>query len=126
MPALVFPYLGSIGASYEWSVPRQTRRYDDGSKRSYLKSATLHRTLTLTFSSVSKTKKETIQAFIEARLLDGAEFYVYNPQQTSTVDLSGATTTGRHTADEIIGDTMSWTQSGKCSFSGEVQFFLKD
>ena len=124
MPALVFPSIGSIGSIYQVSVPRLTRRYDDGTKRSYLKSATLHRMLTLSFTNQSKAKRDTIQAFIEARLLDNAQFFIYSPQETGTLDLLGVATLGRHTADEIIGDTFAWTADTKCGFSGQLQFYL--
>jgi hypothetical protein len=122
----VFPTLGHQGNSYETSVKRIRRRYDDGSQRSYTKSTFKHRVLSIKIVRVSQAVRNTIATFVEARLVDNAEFHVYNPQETFVLDLTGAATTGRHTCDEIMGDTVNWTMEGNCRYSTEISFFLKD
>lgn len=121
-----FPSLGHFGNSYEVSVRRIRRRYDDGTQRSYTRSPFKHRVLTLTWNRVSQSVRDTVQNFIEARLVDNAEFTIYNPHETTTLDLTGVATTGRHTCDEIIGDTASWTMDANCRYSATISFFLKD
>lgn len=127
----VFPYLGYWGNTYEDKLPDGKvfrRRYADNTKREYrFPGSSITGILVCNFDDVLQADYAAIRAFVRARLLDGANFFVYNSLETYVLDLTGANATGRHTCDEIIGDTTgAWTQTSNCRFSGTISFYLID
>ncbi len=120
-----FPSMGDFGASHSRGRKRLRRIYDDGATRSYKKSNFNHQNLTLTFEDVSKDEMQSINTFFDARQSDNQDFFVYSPLETSVFDPIGVATLGRHTAI-FLDDEITWNQSGKCRYSTQIQFFLKD
>jgi hypothetical protein len=120
-----FPSMGDFGATHSRGRKRIRRIYDDGTTRSYKKSNFNHQNLTLSFEDVSLSDMGTINTFFDARQADNADFFVYSPLETSVFDPTGAATLGRHTAI-FLDDEITWTQSGKCRYSAQIAFFLKD
>jgi len=122
----VFPVLGHQGNSDRAQYNQILRRYPDNSYRRYKRSNINLREIVLSFRGISKTDKEAIINFFNARMQASTsdfEFFVYNPQETSTLDPTGASATGRHLA--IFGqDDCEFEMTGKCRFSGTILFFL--
>ena len=125
MPA-VFPHFGSLGYSAGHGYRQVMRHYDDGKYRRYRRSAFNHKELTLNFEGVKESVKNDVVNFFNARMAAASndfEFYVYNPEETSTIDLTGTATTGRHLA--IFADEeLQVTRDGKCRWSFTVRMKL--
>ncbi|MCI0488919.1 MAG: hypothetical protein L0229_20195 [Blastocatellia bacterium] len=118
----VFPVMPSFGYSSSVEFRETLRVYDDLNHRSYLKSTAAHTHRALSFEELSKTEKDSIEAFFIARKQASGsdrEFFVYDPDEVDAIDISGVSTTGRHTA--IFTDTgIAFTRSGPCTWSGQV------
>lgn len=118
----IFPYLGSYGGSDETDFEGVIRDYEDGTEREYYKSTFKKRTIELPLNNLSKTKRDAIEAFyIANKKLD---ILIYLWPETSTVDLTGTATTGRHTAR--IRSPLRFTNRGSCSYDTTLTFKLKD
>lgn len=124
MPA-VFPTLGSLGYSAKRGCREILRVYDDGTYRRYLKSSFNHREVNLVLKDVKAATKDAVNAFFDARKLSGSdsEFYLYNPDETTTLDFTGSATTGRHLAI-FLEPEFEITRSGRCRWSGSVRIKL--
>ena len=122
MPA-VFPTLGAFYTA-EHGYQETLSVHNDGTYRRYLQSPFNHKALVLTFKSLKQADRDAIEAFFKARLSGtDFEFYVYNPEETTVVDLSGVSTTGRHNAI-FADDTLEFTRSGKCRWDGSSRILL--
>jgi hypothetical protein len=118
----VFPYLGSWGSTDSTDYRSILREYDDGSEREYRKSSFKFRTITLSLSQLTKTRRDTVESFFNTnRFID---IYVYVWPEASSVDLSGASSTGRHTAR--IRSSLDFTNESSCRYSTKLTFKLKD
>ena len=124
MPS-VFPTQGAYGYTAEHGYREKLTIYNDGMYRRNLRSTFNHRQLVLEFQGIKQADKEAIETFFKARKSSTVDdqFYVYNPEETTVVDLSGASTTGRHTAI-FLDDTLEFTRNGKCRWSGSTRIFL--
>jgi len=122
----IFPVMASQGYSSRTGIKGEVLRvYANLGYRRYRKSNAIHRSRTLVFQNISKTAYESIVNFFVARkqVSGGSgsdhEFIIYDPDQTSVIDLTGAATTGKHTAI-FLDDEINFTRSGRCRWSGEV------
>ena len=124
MPS-VFPTLGSFGYTAEHGYREKLTSYNDGMYRRNLRSTFNHRHLVLEFKGIKQAEKDAIVSFFKARKSSAVDdqFYVYNPEETTVVDLSGASTTGRHTAI-FLDDTLEFSRSGRCRWSGSTRVFF--
>lgn len=124
MPA-VFPTLGSLGYEAKHGYRENLRVYENGGYRRYLKSSFNHKELNLSFKGVSQASKDAIVSFFNARKssVSDSEFFVYNPEETTIVDLSGASGTGRHNAI-FLDSELSMTRDGRCRWSGSTRVLL--
>jgi hypothetical protein len=85
--------------------------------------------LTLTFKRFKQARVDTIEAFFEAHKF--IRFYLYDPSSgVVTVDLSGSSSLGRHTAQFAADDggapELEISNVGRCIFDVEIPFFLVD
>lgn len=117
--------MGSIGYEIKQSYRETLRTYDDGSYRRYLRSGFNHQEINLSFKGISQSVKASIITFFNARKssVSDSEFYLYNPEETTVVDLSGASGTGRHTAI-FLDSELSFTRDGRCRWSGSTRILL--
>lgn len=121
----VFPHIGHIGYPAKDAYRQLVREYDDGGYRRYRRSSFNHREVVLKFTRVSKTMKDDVVAFFRARVSSATdfEFTFYHPEETNTVDPTGASPTGRHTA-RFGDDELEVTRSGRCTWSFDVRVVL--
>jgi hypothetical protein len=127
MPS-VFPVQPSLGYGTGASFEEIQRVYADLSYRRYLKSSAAHKMRALSFDELSQSEYESIEAFFIARKQatgSGAEFYVYDPNQVNSIDLSGSSTTGRHTAI-FLDSEINFTREDQCSYSGRLNVLFLD
>jgi hypothetical protein len=127
VPTGVFPYIGSWGSTKEVRLARTTHVYDDGTYRTYRRSGTVVQQLDLKISAVSKSDRDAIDSFFQARMASttqaGFEFYLYDPDDVSAVDPTGASSTGRHAAI-FVTESLRWTRDGGCRWSTSVPILL--
>ena len=124
MPA-VFPTFGSIGYEAKHGYREILRVYDNGSYRRYIKSSFNHREINVQFKGISQAVKESVVNFFNARKssVSDSEFFFYNPEETSTLDLSGVSGTGRHNAI-FLDEELRLTRDGRCRWSGSTRVLL--
>lgn len=113
---------GSYGGTDSTAYRRMVRTYDDNSYRSYAKSTAKHRTLTVPFKSISKTRRDAIESFFIANW--NLEFYLYCWPETSVVDPTGASTTGRHLARFDSDPELVFTNNASCTYECSLAFIL--
>ena len=123
----VFPTMGCVGYSSSHQYRETLRVYDDGTYRRRLRPTFDHRVIGLEFKGIKQSVKDSIISFFNARKSSSSDdrFFFYNPEETSTVDLTGAATTGRHTAI-FIEETLQFVRDGRLRWSGSARFFLLD
>lgn len=122
----VFPHMGSIGYSAGHGYRQVMRHYDNGAYRRYRRSTFNHKELVLNFEGVKESVKNDVVTFFNARMAAASsdfEFYVYNPEEVSTVDGSGQSATGRHLAI-FADDELQVTRDGKCRWSFTIRMKL--
>lgn len=123
----VFPFLGSYGYSGESKAPGVLRKYPGPNYRFYKRSNTDDDSETLVFKRYNQTKFDAIRTFFKANRF--SQFTVYAPSSgVTTVDLSGASATGRNTAIFAAGDgetpVLRWTSAGRCIYDIEIDFLF--
>lgn len=123
----VFPYFSQIGYESSHGYRENLREYDDGTYRRYLRSVFNHRKLTLKFTSISKTKMETIRDFFNGRKssTSDSEFIIYDRDETDLAgpDLSGMDPVGQHKA-MFLDSEIVFTREGKCRWGTTVRVKL--
>jgi hypothetical protein len=110
-----FPYLGSWGMTDETDYRSILRDYDDGSFREYRKSTFKHRIVTIPFKSLSKTKRDAIEAFYIANRFVDITLYVW-PEATAVG--SGTSHTAR------MRGPLIFTNESSCRYSTQLVFKL--
>lgn len=113
----VFPYLGSFGGTDDTDYRSVLHEYDDLSFREYRKSTAKHRTITIPFTSISKTKRDAIEAFYVANRFLTITLYVW-PEATAV----GAGTS--HNA--VIRGPLTITNQSTCRYDASLTFLLLD
>ena len=96
--------------------------YPDGTYRRYLGAGVAQKQRTLHFEELSQTDYNTIEAFFIAQKMavgTNDQFYVYDPNAVNAPDLSGVSTTGRHTAI-FIDNQIDFTRDAPCEYSGDI------
>src|SRR5689334_14583164 len=116
MPAS-FPYLGSYGGQDETDYRSVLHEYDDGGFREYRKSSFKHRTVTIPFRSISKTKRDILEAFYIANRFLTVTLYLW-PESTAV----GSGTS--HNA--VIRGPLTITNNSSCSYDCDFTFKLLD
>lgn len=129
MPLSVFPVQPSYGYSSGAAFEEIQRVYADLSYRRYLRASAAHKTRGLQFEDLSQSEKDTIEAFFIARKqdtgADNGKFYCYDPDVVNAPDLTGASSTGRHTAI-FMDSEISFTRDDACSYSGSLNVLFLD
>jgi len=110
-----FPYLGSWGMTDETDYRSIRREYDDLSFREYRKSTAKHRTIVIPFKSISKTKRDAIEAFYNTNRFLDITLYVW-PE--ATVVGTGTSHTAR-----ILGPLI-FTNQSNCRYDTSLTFKL--
>lgn len=127
MPA-VFPVMPTYGYGAGVSFDEIQRVYADLSYRRYLRASAAHKTRALSFEDLSQAEYDSIEAFFIARKQAAAAdypFYVYDPNVVNSIDLTGVSATGRHTA--IFTDSeISFTREDACTYSGSLNVLFLD
>lgn len=124
----VFPVMPCYGYGSGVSFDEIQRVYPDLSYRRYLKSTSPHKTRALKFDDLSQSEKDVIEAFFIARkqaVAPNDQFYVYDPDQVSSIDLTGTSTTGRHTAI-FLDSECNFTRDDACTYSGSLNVLFLD
>ena len=127
MPS-VFPVMPSYGYGAGVSFEEILRVYADLSYRRYLRANAAHKTRALKFDELSQSEYDSIEAFFVARkqaAAPGDQFYVYDPNVVNSIDGTGASTTGRHTAI-FLDSEISFTRDDACSYSGSLNVLFLD
>lgn len=118
----VYPELAMIGYGTEVAYEEIMRVYPNLGYRRYKRDPAAHEMRRLVYKDISQARFDAIKAFFKARKAatgSDHEFTIYDADVATSVDLTGASSTGRHTA--IFTDSqLSFTRSGKCRYSGEV------
>lgn len=124
MPS-VYPVMTSIGYQAGDEYTALLRRYADGSYRRWMNGTFDWAMRTLQHKDIKQANRDLIRAFFKARWSSSNdfEFYLYDPEEVSAIDLTGVITTGRHTAI-FIEPKLEFTRSGKCRWSCEVPIAL--
>lgn len=112
-----FPYLGSYGGSDETDYRSILHDYDDGGFREYRKSTFKHRTITIPFTSISKTKRDALEVFYNTNRFLTVTLYFW-PE--ATVVGSGTSHNAR-----IVG-ALTFTNESTCRYSTSFTFKLLD
>lgn len=127
MPTGVFPTLGYFGGTKEEGASRFTRVYADGTYRTNLRSATVVDAIEIKISGAPKTERDAVQTFFVARVtavtIAGFEFYVYDGDLVDTVDLMGASATGRRVGI-FLDERLKWSRDGTCRWSSTARIQL--
>jgi hypothetical protein len=82
----------------------------------------------LRFEELSQTDCDAIDAFFRTRKSasgNGDQFFIYDPNAVSSIDLSGASATGRHTAI-FLDSRIGFVRDGPNSYSGELSVLFLD
>src|SRR5690349_262121 len=112
----VFPYLGDWGYDFGGKVGEIIDEYDDGTNYRHRWSSFVTKDITLKFEKLTKTERDTIEAFWIARksgALNDHSFILYNPEEVSTVDPAGISATGKHTG-YFPDPGYRFTREGRC------------
>lgn len=112
-----FPVLGSYGGSDTTDYPSILREYDDLSFREYRKSAAKHRVVTVPCKSISKTRRDLLEAFYNTNRFLNVTVYLW-PEAT-------AVGTGTSHTARIVGPLVI-TNESTCRYSTEFTFRLLD
>lgn len=127
MPA-VFPVQARIGYGGAVEYREHQRVYDDLSYRVNRRSTAAHEKRSLSLTNISQAQFDAVKAFFKARKSAAASdyaFYVYDPDAVSSIDLTGSSATGRHTA--IFTDPeMQYTRVGRCRYSLTLNVLFLD
>jgi hypothetical protein len=125
----VFPVQPSYGSASITGFAENLSINDDLSYRAYMRSNAVHEGRNLTFDELSKAEYDSIKDFFIARKqafgTADYQFYVYDPDEVNEPDLTGASTTGRHTAIFMVSE-ISFTRDGPCSYSGSLSVLFLD
>jgi hypothetical protein len=128
MPTSVLPIQPSLGYGIGVSFDEVQRIYPDLSYRRYLKSSAVHKTRSLNFDELTQTEYDSIEAFFIARkqaTSPGDQFFVYDPNVVNSVDPTGGSSTGRHTAI-FLDSGINFTREDQCSYSGTLNVLFLD
>jgi hypothetical protein len=129
MSLSVFPVQPSYGYTSGVAFEEILRVYADLNYRHYLRSSAAHKTRQLQFEDLSQSEKESIETFFIARKQEtganSGQFYCYDPDSVNSIDLTGASSTGRHTAI-FMESEISFTRDDACSWSGNVAVLFLD
>jgi hypothetical protein len=124
----VFPVMATWGYASEVSFDEIQRVYADLTYRRYLKSTAAHKTRALQLDDISQTEYDTLEAFFIARKQASSpndQFIIYDPNVVNSIDLTGASSTGRHSAI-FLDKGISFTRDGPCSYSGSINVLFLD
>lgn len=110
-----FPYLGSYGGNDTTDFRSILRVYDDNSYREYRKSTAKHRIVVVPLKSISKTKRDILEAFFIANRFLDVTLFLW-PESTAVG--SGPSHTAR-----IVGPLVI-TNESTCRYSTEFTFRL--
>lgn len=120
----VFPYLGSYGYSGKTVAPGILKIYPNLAYRFYKNASVSKKTRVIVFKRYSQTKFDTIQSFFDANQFSA--FTVYDPGSgVTSVDPTGASGTGRHTALFYAQDgsppEFDWSNVGRCLYDISIE-----
>ena len=120
----VFPYLGSYGYSGKTVAPGILKMYPNLAYRFYKNASVSKKTRVIVFKRYPQAKFDAISTFFDANQF-GA-FTIYDPGSgVTSVDLTGASSTGRHSALFFAEDgsppEFSWTNIGRCIYDIEIE-----
>ncbi|MEW6212312.1 MAG: hypothetical protein AB1631_28550 [Acidobacteriota bacterium] len=124
MPA-VYPVMPVVGYTFGDEFSSVLRRYADGTYRRWMNSTFNWQFRVLLHEDIKQADKDAVKSFFVARWSSSGdfEFYWYDPEVVSTIDLTGASLTGRHTA--IFEEPrLEFTRSGRCRWSTEIPIRL--
>lgn len=124
----VFPVMCSLGYGTGVSFDEILRIGPDLSYRRYSKSSVPRKTRALKFDELSQSEYDSIEAFFIARKQatgTGSEFIVYDPNVVNSIDPTGASPTGRHTAI-FLDSEINFTRDDQCSYSGSLNVLFLD
>lgn len=121
----VFPFIGSYGTGWTTRYPDFVREYNDGDTDVYEQGADFSHYITINVKAVRKTMRNSIHTFwMTKKAASDKEFYIYNPDEISSVDLTGATTTGRWIG-LFVEQEINWTRDGRCRYSTTIKIKVR-
>jgi hypothetical protein len=124
----VFPIEAHFGSDHGIEAPEFFRRYADGTYRRVLEANVMTRDIRLVLKNMGESERDALDAFFTARKLStgsGCEFYIYDFDEVDDIDLTGASTTGRHLA-VFLDKRITIPRNGPCSWSCSLSIALLD
>lgn len=124
----VFPEIGNYGHGYEDEGQGFVKVYPDMGWRYYAESNITMTVMPLVISRIVQTRMQAIRSFFNTNKFN--QFFVYDPAIVTSVDLSGGSATGRHTALFFVENggkpKITVRNLGRCIYDVEVKFLLLD
>ena len=118
----VFPVMPTYGYGTNAGFEEIQRVYADLSYRRYLKSTAVHKVRALQFEELSQSEYDSIEAFFIAQKQASSpndQFTIYDPNVVNSIDPTGASATGKHTAI-FLDSEINFTRDDACSYSGSL------